>query len=338
MKERQVAKGSSKSAGVAPIDREIAVRLLPRREQGAHKWGVGGVVIFAGSPGFAGAAALSCMGAARSGAGVVVLASSRSVGGLVVSLAPEVVTVPLPEGETAMGKKALEKLEERIDKSTAIVIGPGLGDDEGADALLSSLFGKSSAKARIGFGFGVPSQAQAEPEVTEGVIARSARPLVIDADALNWLAKQENWTALVPKRTAVLTPHAGEMARLLGKETDEVLEDPVATAKAAAAAWEQVVVFKGGTTVVTNGEQTLTCDTPPSLATAGTGDVLAGSIGALMAQGLAPIDAATLGVWAGTEAALRVEGRVGTLGLVAGDLPLAVAETLAELERGGARG
>jgi NAD(P)H-hydrate epimerase len=337
MKEPEVTRASSKSAAATAISREMVAPLLPRREQGAHKWGVGGVVIFAGSPGYAGAAALCSMAAARSGAGIVVLAAPRSVSGLVVGFAPEVVTVPLPEGESAMGKKAREKLEERIEKSMAIVIGPGLGDDEAADALLASLFGKSSTKARIGFGFGAPAPAAAATDQAEGLITRSAKPLVIDADALNWLAKQENWRSLVPAASAVLTPHAGEMARLLGREAAEVVANPAAIAKEAAAAWGQVVVFKAGVTVVTDGERTLISETPPSLATAGTGDVLAGSIGALLAQGLAPFDAATLAVWTGAEAARRIESRVGTLGLVAGDLPLACAETLADLERGGAR-
>jgi len=330
-----VARGGSRSAGVAAaIERKAAAALLPRRQAGAHKWGVGGVVVVAGSPGYAGAALLCSMAAGRAGAGIVILAAPRSVGGVVVSAAPDVVTVPLPEGEGAAGKKALEKLEDRIGRSMALVVGPGLGEDEVSGELLSTLFGKSGGKARIGFGFGVPSAspAQAEPGAAAGLLARSGKPLVIDADALNWLAGQENWQALIPERSAVLTPHPGEMARLLGDGAETALADPVAAAREAAAAWRQVVVLKGAVTVVSDGERTLTSETPPSLASAGTGDVLAGTIGALLAQGLAPMDAAALAVYCGAQAARRIEHKVGTLGLVAGDLPMAIAETMAELE------
>ncbi|MGI9252785.1 MAG: ADP-dependent NAD(P)H-hydrate dehydratase [Thermomicrobiales bacterium] len=327
-----MTKASSRSADKAvSIGKELAAGLLPRREQGAHKWGVGGLVIVAGSPGYAGAAVLCSLAAGRAGAGIVVLAAPRAVGGVVVSVVPEVVTTPLPEGEGSMGKKALEKLEEKIAKSAALVVGPGLGDDDMAGSLLSTLFGRAPAKVRIGFGFGL-HHAPAEESVSgEALLVKAGKPLVIDADALNWLAEQENWPSMIPARSAVLTPHIGEMARLLKMETEEILADPAGTAKEAAAAWGQVVVLKGGTTVVSDGQRTLSAETPPSLATAGTGDVLAGAIGALLAQGLAPIDAAALAVYAGGEAARRVEARVGTLGLVAGDLPLAIAETLEEL-------
>jgi ADP-dependent NAD(P)H-hydrate dehydratase / NAD(P)H-hydrate epimerase len=333
----QVSKPGSNST--TTIDRELAASLLPKREFGAHKWGVGGVVIIAGAPGFAGAAILSAMGANRAGAGVVAVASSRSIGGLVVAAVPEVVTVPLPEIDGPMGRKALEALETKIEKSKAVVVGPGLGEDEAADGLLSALFGNTGVKTTIGFGFGSAPPQNSGGETSEGMLSRCDKPLVIDADALNWLAKQESWTALLPKHGAVLTPHVGEMSRLLGKEADEVIADPAATAKEAAAAWGQVVVFKYGNTVVSDGERTLIADDAPlSLATAGTGDVLAGSIGALLAQGMAPLDAAALAVWTGMAAARRVEQRFGTLGVTASDLPVAFAETMAELEHGGDRG
>jgi len=162
-----------------------------------------------------------------------------------------------------------------------------------------------------------------------------AKPVVIDADGLNWLAAQERWWDLLPPNQVVLTPHAGEMARLLGVAVDEVLGDPLETARAAAKRWRQVVVLKHGYTVATDGTTALVAaDAPVSLATAGSGDVLTGVIGALLAQGVDRMSAAGLAIYVGCRAARRVERRTGVLGLIASDLPLAIAEELAVLEAG----
>jgi ADP-dependent NAD(P)H-hydrate dehydratase / NAD(P)H-hydrate epimerase len=316
----------------APIDRAYALKVLPRRGFGAHKWGVGGLVIVAGAPGFAGAAILSALAAGRSGVGIMNVATPRSLTGAVVVHVPEAATLALPEGEAVGNRKALELLEKKLGKSAALVVGPGLGEDESADALMRALFGGAAGRSRIGFGFGAPTSG--EPGRESGIAQDAGKPMVIDADALNWLAKQPDWHALLPAGQAVLTPHVGEMAKLLGKASEEIRADPLATVREAAAAWGQTVVFKFGYTAVSDGTRTLVAeDAPPSLATAGAGDVLAGSIGAFLAQGLAPLDAGALAIHVGMRAARRVEERYGTLGLVAGDLPAAIAEELAALER-----
>lgn len=158
--------------------------------------------------------------------------------------------------------------------------------------------------------------------------------MVLDADGLNWLSEQDNWADLLKGRTMVLTPHPGELAKLAGKSVEDLIKDPVASAIAAAKQAGQVVVFKYGHTVVTDGTRTLVADlAPTSLATAGTGDVLAGSIGAFLAQGLAPMDAAALAVFVGARAATNRAERFGDLGVIASDLPDAIAEVLAELGR-----
>ena len=320
------------------IGRSLALGLLPRREVGAHKWGVGGLVIVAGAPGYAGAAVLSSMAAGRAGAGIVTLACSRSVAATVVGVVPETATLPLPESESGAGsKRTREQLEQRIEKSHALLIGPGLGQDEASTALLRSLFGSVRSRVSIGFGRGTSAADDAASVLSAdgGVVVRSGKPVVIDADGLNWLAAQDDWWAWMPAGRATLTPHAGEMARLTGTEGEAVTADPLGVAREAAARWRQTVVLKCGHTVVSDGERTMVApDAPPSLATAGSGDVLAGTIAALVAQGLSGFDAATLAIYVGSRAARRVERRTGTLGLVAGDLPLAIAEELASLERG----
>jgi NAD(P)H-hydrate epimerase len=164
---------------------------------------------------------------------------------------------------------------------------------------------------------------------------------VIDADGLNWLSRTENWQELLEPHTAVLTPHAAEMSRLTGLDAEEIAGDSINVAQRFAAEWKQVVVLKGAPTVISDGEVTrIAGSIEPALATAGSGDVLAGSIGAFLAQGLSEVDAATLAVHAGSAAAATLTRRFGTLGVVASDLPLAIAEELAKLEneRGGDRG
>jgi NAD(P)H-hydrate epimerase len=325
-----VSRQGGKASEPQLISEEWAASRLPRREPGAHKWSVGGVVVVAGSPQFAGAAALCCAAAGRSGAGIVSAALPRSIVPVVVGLVPEVTAVILPEGESpSVARRAAEAIAERLERSKAIVVGPGLGDDEATAALLNALFGFSATRGAIGFG----SVAGSNMDEHGGAIASGGKPAVVDADALNWLAKQASWWERLPRERLVLTPHAGEIARLLETEVANVLADPVGTARECAARWEQTVVLKGAPTIIAepNGELMAT-ETTPALATAGSGDVMSGSIGAFLAQGLAPLDAAALAAFVGERAAERLSRRLGTLGVVAGDLPAAIAEELGALE------
>lgn len=317
------------------IDEALAGAALPRRSFGAHKWGVGGLVIVAGAPNFVGAAALCAQAGGRAGAGIVNVAVPHRLATTLAIAVPEAVTIPLPDGDSsAVGRRAVELIEGKLEKSGAMVIGPGLGDDETAGALLGAIFGFGVSRGSIGFGFGVGGGAEGAAE--GGLVGRLERPIVIDADGLNWLAKQDGWWERLPERRAVLTPHVGEMGRLLDRSPEEITADPVGTAREAAGRWRQTVVLKYGYTVATDGERALVADDAPlSLATAGSGDVLAGTIGAFLAQGVEPLAASALAIHVGAKAARRVERRTGTLGLVASDLPPAIAEELGVLERGG---
>ncbi len=333
------------------FDSNMARAVLPRRSEGAHKWGVGGVFFIAGAPQYAGAVALSARAAGRSGAGIVTLALPRQLMGIIQTIVPEATMLPLPDTDSAAGaRRAIESMTERAEHSKAYVIGPGLGDDDSVKTLLATIFGVSvqSSLSSPGLGFAVR-----QPEATTSrAVDHSAsvwangslvthhaselpdRPTVLDADGLNWLSEQDDWPSLLKGRTVVLTPHPGELAKLMGESVEELVADPVATAIAAARKAGQVVVFKYGHTVVTDGTRTLVAElAPTALATAGSGDVLAGSIGAFLAQGLAPLDAAALAVYVGARAATARAERFGDLGVVAGDLPDAIAEVLAELGR-----
>jgi NAD(P)H-hydrate repair Nnr-like enzyme with NAD(P)H-hydrate dehydratase domain len=325
--------GSSKRADLesVPIEEHWAANVVPRRPAGAHKWSVGGVVVVAGSPAYAGAAALCCAGAGRSGAGIISAALTRSIAHVVVGLVPEVTVIILPEGEGAsVAQRAAEAIAKRLERSKAMVVGPGLGDDEATATLLAALFGFARIKGGIGFGSGGGA---AGSDTEDSLLARSGIPVVVDADALNWLAGQANWWERVPSERLVLTPHAGELARLLDMPIEDVLAEPRAVARDAAMRWGQTLVLKGAPTLVASADGSLAAaDSPASLATAGSGDVLSGSISALLAQGLSGPDAAGLAVFIGSRAAKRVERRFGTLGVVASDLPDAIAEELRVLE------
>jgi NAD(P)H-hydrate epimerase len=210
-----------------------------------------------------------------------------------------------------------------------------LGEDEYADALLNVLFGRRAARRPTGVGFRHRTDVDvATSDDEHGALVGADVPAVIDADALNWLAKQPSWSTFVKHGSLVLTPHVGEMSRLTGKEADAILADPVTAAREAAAEWSQVVVLKHGRTVATDGVTALDAgEVPASLATAGSGDVLAGVIGAFLAQGVAPLDAAGLALYLGTRAARRAERTYGMLGLVASDLAPALAEEIGVLEQ-----
>lgn len=198
----------SPAKGDVVIDEQFARTLVPMRTFGAHKWGVGGVVIVGGAPGYLGAPMLSAMAAQRAGAGIVSLAVPRGLVGTIATVVPEASYIPLSETESSQGaRRAAEEIGAKLEKASAVVIGPGLGQDEASDGLMAALFGAQSATSMIGFG---SSAAASAKENSVGLLAATEKPIVIDADGLNWLAKQDNWASRLPKGRCVLTPHVGE--------------------------------------------------------------------------------------------------------------------------------
>jgi len=317
-------------------DETFARKVLPTREIGTHKWKVGGLVVVAGSPSLTGAAWLASRTAGRAGAGIVYLASGRGVISMLAGAMPEVAHILIPETDApGSARRAVERLEPYLEKSKAVVIGPGLGDDELTDHFLGALFGfghkLGNGGARIGFGSSI---APDEPAKQPALFANGNLRIALDADALNWLAKQDEWWTHVPAGRCLLTPHPGEMARLTGLETSEIVANPEGVAREYAAKWRQAVLLKAGYPVASDGEHAvIATDAPVSLATAGSGDVLSGMVGAFLAQGLAPLDAAGLALYAGSRAAREIEERFGPLGVIATDLPDAIGHQLALLAR-----
>jgi NAD(P)H-hydrate epimerase len=329
------------------ITAEYALSLLPSRPADAHKYTFGKVLVVAGSPQYPGAAALASAGAARAGAGLVCLATGRSSAGGPGRI-PEVIYALLPEVEWGvLGEGAADELLKSLDGYKALLVGPGLGREEPTRRFLERLLGLEAprSKPRIGFGRSVDS-ASASGERPE------LPPTVLDADALNLLSQhllptperrndfflrspsptdephqppapaneEGSWWEQLPRGRCVLTPHAGEMARLLG--VAEVDGDPEQIAADAAVRWGQIIVLKGPTTIVADPEGHVLRHegANPALATAGTGDVLAGVITALLAQGLRPFDAAALGVYLHSAAGRLVLADLGDMGAIASDL------------------
>ncbi len=290
-------------ASIAVVTQEMVSSWFPRRRATAGKHDHGGLLVIGGAPKYIGAPRLAAEAALRVGTGLVGAAVPRMLISTIAAQLPEVVFVPLSDSDP---RRSVRDLNDAITgeraRYTAVLLGPGLGQVEPAIALLARLFGQATSRSVAPIGFGASRTDEDEPAPEESALA--AAPVVLDADALNWLATQENWPSLLANISAVMTPHQREMARLLGVEADEVARDPRETARAAAKAWGQVVVLKGGYTTVAapDGRVFVAPRATPELATPGTGDVLAGVIGGFLAQGLEPLHAALAGVFIGAEA------------------------------------
>ena len=266
--------------------------LLPERPADAHKGTFGRLVVVAGSGRYVGAAYLACAAATRVGAGLVTLACSPVVRAIVGARAAEVTYIPMEDGSEVQDWKTA--IDEEIEQSNALLVGCGLGREARVWDLVKGL-------------------------LLDG--GGDATPAVVDADGLNALASEDGWWDKL-NREAVLTPHPGEMSRLMGVSTAEIQGDRIGTAREAAGRWGQTVVLKGAHTVVArpDGRAVVSPFANPGLASAGTGDVLAGAIAGLMSQGLGVWEAALAGVYLHGVAGEVGREEMGEAGLVASDL------------------
>jgi NAD(P)H-hydrate epimerase len=315
---------------------EYVASLLPERPRDGNKGTFGKAFVVAGSVNYIGAAALATQGALRSGAGLVTLGCPGDLLGILASKLTECTFLPLPSDLGALGLHAVEKLHEALGEYKSLLVGCGLGTDKETASFIRNLFtptvSGAAASRPIGFASRLP-----EPEHT-GDEPGHLPPLVLDGDALNLLAEWGQWEGIVPEGS-VFTPHPGEMARLLSSTVEEVQADRVGTASKAAASWNMVVVLKGAATVIAqpDGRSYISPFATPALATAGTGDVLAGAIAGFMAQGLTPLDAACVGVYVHGLAGEMLEREYGPAGGLAGDLPVLMAQAQRELRQRGRR-
>ncbi len=296
----------------------LARAWLPERPAGAHKGTFGKVLIVAGSVNYTGAAALAAMAAVRAGAGLVTLALAGSLHNAVVPLVPEATTLLLPHALGALTADAVAILKTPRQTYQAMLLGPGLGQAQETVAFVQTLFGQTAEKRSAGFltpGNVVNTKSPAYP------------PLVVDADGLNILSRLPDWPSLLPPDT-ILTPHAGEMSRLTGKSIAELQAGRRETATTYARAWGHVVVLKGAFTVIAapDGRAMLLPFANSGLASAGTGDVLAGTIVALRGQGLGAFEAAAAGAYLHGLAGELARQQFGAAGMAAGDVVRALPE------------
>ncbi len=243
--------------------------VLPQRPADAHKGHTGHALVVAASTGKTGAAAMAAAAAARTGAGLVTLAVPRSLNPVLEALTVEVMTLPLPDdGQGALAETAFDEAARAWEGKRCVALGPGMGTAPGTQAL------------------------------SHRILRACPLPLVIDADGLNHLAGHLYLLSERPAAT-VLTPHPGEMARLLGCSTADIQKDRLAAARNLARQHKVVVVLKGGRTVVASpdGRVWINPTGNAGMASGGMGDVLTGAITGWLAQGLSPVDAALTGVF-----------------------------------------
>jgi ADP-dependent NAD(P)H-hydrate dehydratase / NAD(P)H-hydrate epimerase len=291
------------------LDAGLVGPLLPARPLDSNKGTFGKVLAVAGSAHFIGAAYLVAASAARIGAGLVTLATAADHAPLYAMKLPEATYHLLPPEEAAPEQRA-QSILDALGGYRAAIVGPGLGQSDATRAFLDHLFAGLRA---------LPDE---------------QRPhLIVDADGLNNLAQMDRWHERLPPRT-VITPHPGEMSRLLGGEhVSGGGPDRLEIVRRTADEWGLVVVLKGACTLIAASGAPTRINWPPNpaLATAGSGDVLSGVVGGLLAQGLEPYDAASAAVYLHSRAGLLVSQRLGDAGTLAGDLipelPLALRET-----------
>jgi hydroxyethylthiazole kinase-like uncharacterized protein yjeF len=310
------------------VDANVAAGLLPRRPRNAHKGTFGKALIVAGSPNYTGAAYLASAAATRVGTGLVTLCLAQSLFPILASKLTEVTFLLLPHDLGVLVPQATTLIEEKLPEYDALLVGPGLGSEDSTVEFVHLLLRMQAHGRRRHLGF-VSSE---EGSVSQEEEQKKLVPLVIDADGLNALARVPRWWESLTAR-AVLTPHPGEMSRLIDCSLEEVESDRLGTAQKAAEEWQQVVVLKGAFSVIAapDGRVAVCPFANPGLATAGTGDVLAGSIVGFLAQGLPLYEAALLGAYAHGAAGEAATAALGNAGTVASDLLPLLPQVLKKL-------
>jgi len=286
---------------------DIRIR-LPRRKLDAHKTSCGKVVVFAGSVGMTGAATLTAISSLKVGAGLTKLGIPASLNPILEQKLTEVMTVPLAETSgQSISLKAKDQIADLLAWADVLAVGPGLSTD---------------------------------PETVEFVkwlLTSFKKPMVLDADGLNALAKTPELIQKYPG-DLVITPHPGELARLIDISISDLHKDSLSVIRKLVQEWETVIVLKGGPTLIAapNGNLFINSTGNPGLATGGSGDVLTGMIAGLLAQKITPLDAALVGVYLHGLAGDLAAEDLSEMGMIAGDicyyLPAAIKQVERDLE------
>lgn len=278
---------------------------LPARPLDAHKGTFGTALVIAGSQNFSGAALLAGQAAYRSGAGLVTLAVPDFLQSALAGHLPEATWLPLPSEDGAISARSAAVIRSLLPRVEAVLVGCGFGQAETTRQFVDQLL-----------------KEEATP------------PLIFDADGLRLISTLPDWYERLPAES-ILTPHPGEMAQLTGRSVLDVQSNRLATAKEYSRLWNQIVVLKGAGTIIAHpsGETAIIPVATPALARAGTGDVLAGWITGLRAQGAAAFTAAAAGSWIHARGGQKAAQNLGSsAGVLASDVLRGCVQVVAELE------
>jgi NAD(P)H-hydrate epimerase len=307
-------------------DADMIRSILPARPRTAHKGSFGTAMIAAGSVNFTGAALLAGKAAYRVGAGLVTLAIPEPLHAVLAGVFPEATWLLLPDETGVIAAGAAEVLLKNLERVTALLVGPGFGLEETTRHFVARLFGANQASGKGTIGFVKPGMTFRQPDL-------QIPPVVIDADGLKLLARLPDWAHILPSLT-ILTPHPGEMSIMSGLSVNEIQADRIGVAVRFAQEWGHVIVLKGANTVIAgpDGDLALVPVATPALARAGTGDVLAGLITGLRAQGVQAFQAAMAGAWIHAQCGLMAAQTLGaSAAVLAGDLLDQIAPVLCDL-------
>jgi hydroxyethylthiazole kinase-like uncharacterized protein yjeF len=288
---------------------DLVSALLPKRPLNSNKGTFGKVMLLCGSPPYPGSAFLAGSAAGRIGAGLITLAVTREMLPIYASAFHEATFVLLPS-EDAGSFACVSTLMDQLSGYRALLMGPGLGQSPYIREVILKLLEELRA-----------TPAEKRPH------------LIVDADGLNNLSALEQWWTLLPEHT-IITPHPGEMGRLChGQKVSGGDIDRLPLARDKARAWRVILLLKGACTIITGpeGRTRINWKANPALATAGTGDVLAGMIAGLLAQRVAPFDAASAGVYLHAAASELVSAEIGDAGLLASDLLPKIPRAMREI-------
>jgi len=291
------------------LESKIIAEWLPPRAPDAFKNRVGQILVIAGSQGFGGAAWLASLATLRAGAGLVVLAAPSSLVASMEASAAEVIKLPLPEERGAVSLDAKFALAERLEWADVVAIGPGLGTEAGAQTLVKH------------------------------VLSTFQKRIVLDADGLNVLASHSE-RIREASGPVILTPHPGELARLIDVSKEEIKKNPIEIARQAAADWRHTLVLKGAPTVIADadGEVLINSTGNAGMATAGSGDVLTGLIAGLLGQmphddPASLVRAAALGVHLHGLAGDCARDALGEWSMLAGDILNSIPNAFLQLRK-----
>ncbi len=319
-----------KDATAAIADPAGVRDLLPPRPANSHKGTYGKALIVGGSVNFTGAPGLSARAAYRSGAGLVSVGAPEPTIRALASQITEATWLLLPHDMGVLADSAAPLIRKEAATYSALLLGPGWGREDTTRDLLAKLLDPDAARVAAHHPIGFTANASPAEDQPE---AATLPPLVIDADGLFLLAQLEEWWTRLPAGT-ILTPHPGEMATLAGMDVEGIQAQRREIAGARAAEWNVILVLKGAHTLIAapDGRITTLPFKTSALATAGTGDVLAGLIVGLRAQGLAPFDAAVAAGYLHGLAGELAAQRIGSeRSVIAGDVVDAIGAAFSQL-------